>query len=705
MAWINAKSGTYNISTNNSAISGYVSWRQEYDIEKNISRITQEAYLHRTNIYSGDTYFTNEPITRVFYFGSEAVSTTVTDSLTIPGNSSSSGGAYVLVYGAGKEIAHNSDGTKSITLGFSMSKSDTVPVIANSFTVPKTTATVSLATIPRMTTPTLSATSITMGSTMRITLTPADSSFKHKIRYEFGSLVSQINGITSNGNAISAETFYAGGAFDFTPPTSLANEIPNATEQDATLIVYTYTSNGTHIGTAEVLIKLKVPNYTPTISNVALTGNNLLSGAYVQGKSTVDVAISASSLYGATIKDYSTTVDGKTYSGSSFTSAVLSSGSKSVAVTVTDTRGKTATYPAVGFTVYAYSAPNISEVVVTRTSNNGVEVRVTGSISPVGGKNTENTKIVIKALNKWDEMTTIELDAAKFTNAETGAIFVGTGYTNPPTEKSSICTVTITDSYNTATREALLPTVAVTMDFLDTGNGIAMGKVAEHENTLDIDWEIKTSQSAKTLSNLSFRGTNLVNSDANNTIANWSNQGNLATTFYNDASPITKPSTWGFLVNVTTGQGTTEAHQLWLEQSNGNMHHRGGNQSGFGNWRKVLDDSNCADYVIERGTSSGWEYTKWNSGKMELFATKSLSFAEGAKQADNLYRSIVQIDLKGLLSNIMSGTCCVQVNGMVPQVCRHSSTHTLAEIVIVTSRTFSAFTLTDAPIYIIGKWK
>ena len=118
----------------------------------------------------------------------------------------------------------------------------------------------------------------------------------------------------------------------------------------------------------------------------------------------------------------------------------------------------------------------------------------------------------------------------------------------------------------------------------------------------------------------------------------------------------------------------------------------------------VLDTGNTKDYVTERGTSNGWEYTKWNSGKIELFAEKSLSFPASEKQTDYLYRSIVSIDLSGLLTKIMSGTCCIQTNGMVPQVCRHSSTLTLAEIVIVTSRTFSAFTIT-APIYIIGKWK
>ena len=118
----------------------------------------------------------------------------------------------------------------------------------------------------------------------------------------------------------------------------------------------------------------------------------------------------------------------------------------------------------------------------------------------------------------------------------------------------------------------------------------------------------------------------------------------------------------------------------------------------------VMSIRRDTDCVIEQGTSNGWEYTKWNNGKIELYADKSLSFPAGTLQTTNLYRSIVSLDLKSLLTSVLSGTCAIQTNGMIPQVCRHGTTKTTAEIVIVTSRTFDAFTIT-APIYIIGKWK
>ena len=661
MAWVNGKSGTYNISTNNSPISGYVQWTEQYDVVTNKSLVSQVAYLHRTNIYSGETYFYSGTVSRTAFFDSETVATTVVTDMSIPGNTSSSGGAYVQVYSASKEIAHNADGTKSITLGFSMSN-NVSGVAGNSFTVPKTTATVSLTTIPRATKPTLSATSVTMGSTMRITLTPADSSFKHKIRYEFGSLVSQVDGMTSGVDFTSQGTTY----HDFTPPVSLANQIPNATSGTAKLIIYTYRSDGTHVGTETANITLNVPSYTPSVTDVSVTGNNLLSGAFVQGKSTATIQITAASSYGASIKSYSTVVDGKTYTGSKFTtSALTSTGAKDVVITVIDTRNKLYeyTHKQSAFTVYAYSAPTITEFTLVRQSDGtSVVATVKGSVASVNSKNAKTITVTLNGKTQTITSSSYTINGTTtFTGVSTDSTFTGTAK--------------IVDSYNTVTKDTVLPTVAVTMDFYYTGKGIAFGKVAEAEG-FDVDWSW-TFRKAGKFTNSSF-------------------------------APLT-----------VERSGSANGAGIKFSNSNGTLGYVGmanAVDSGLRRWKAdtstsytLLDTGNLTDtikdYVTERGTSNGWEYTKWNSGKIELFATKTLSFADGAKQADNLYRSIVSIDLSGLLTNIMSGTCCVQINGMVPQVCRHSSTHTLAEIVIVTSRTFTAFTLTDAPIYIIGKWK
>lgn len=152
MAIVNGRSGTFNIYTENQYISGYVAWQETYDdstyISTNKSTVTIKAYLHRTNIYSGETYLLGTPMTRIAYFGSEEVKDKSSVSLSIAGNSSSSGGAYTKVYEASKEITHDSDGGKSLDIGFYMTN-NVSGVAGNSFRVAKTMSNETLTTIPR----------------------------------------------------------------------------------------------------------------------------------------------------------------------------------------------------------------------------------------------------------------------------------------------------------------------------------------------------------------------------------------------------------------------------------------------------------------------------------------------------------------------------------------------------------------------------
>lgn len=50
--------------------------------------------------------------------------------------------------------------------------------------------------------------------------------------------------------------------------------------------------------------------------------------------------------------------------------------------------------------------------------------------------------------------------------------------------------------------------------------------------------------------------------------------------------------------------------------------------------------NNEVDYVVEQGTSSNWEYTKWNSGKIEVVRDAEATYTFSA--AGNLYRSAVK---------------------------------------------------------------
>ena len=555
-----------------------------------------------------------------------------------------------------------------------------------------------LPTIARQTNPTYSATSVEMGKSITITLTPATSSFKHKVTYAFGNLTEQTAGVSLGGNFSNTGNV----TVTFTPPTSLGEQIPSAMSGVCKITCYTYTSTGSLVGSVTSNVTLTVPSYTPTITNLTLTGNGLLSSAYVSGKSTVTVSATVGTSYGATTKSISTVIDGKTYSGLPFTTSALSSGSKTAKITFTDTRDKSVTVESSAIQVYEYAIPNITEFTLARKEDGTTVIAtIKGSISAVNNKNAKTVKVTLNGVTNTITSSSYTINAT-------------TTFTNVSTDMTFAAKVTFTDSYVSVEREAMLPTVAVTMDFYKDGNGIAMGKVAEEGNLLDVAWDIKN-DSVPTLLGGMGKPIN-ANSDINT--LSFITPGNYVCALNDTAKTLkNSPSSVAFKMrvyncldtwkNVETGtymylirEITNYDGQNWVQYVR-----KEGGAWFYAPWRLLLNDGNCHDYVTERGTWNGWEYTKWSSGKIELFATKSLSFPEGAKQADNLYRSIVQIDLSGLLTNIMSGTCCIQINGMVPQVCRHSSTHTLAEIVIVTSRTFTAFTLTEAPIYILGKYK
>lgn len=503
--------------------------------------------------------------------------------------------------------------SKNITLSAYYAFNDTAASYTPAYGTNRTVSeTVTLEAIPRATTPTVSATPYTMGTPLTINLAPANSTFKHKIRYYFGNLADQTDGL-SIGEHFSAQ---GNTNVTFTPPITLGSQIPNANSGSCTIYCHTYTSSGTHIGTKSISITINVPSYTPTITNVSLTGDSLLSGEYVQNKSSIIGNATLTTYYGASVKSIVAEVDGKTYTTLPFKTSVLSNGSKTVKITFTDTRNKSVTYTSSAFTVYPYSAPTITAFNLERQADGTTVIAtIKGSVAAVNNKNAKDVTIVLNDVTKTLTSSSYAIDAtATFTGLSPDITY--TGY------------AVIYDSFTNGSKNAVVPTVEVTMDFHHSGKGIAMGKVAEKEKLLDVAWEIKTGKPAETLSNLSYRGANVIDNNADDTVENWSKQGALATTYYNANSGLTKPSVYGFLMNLTTGQGTEEAHHLWFSQPNGDIYHRGGNPSGFGSWVKILDENNCLDYIVAQETTpDGWTYRKWNSGIAECWKTQSGSIA------------------------------------------------------------------------------
>lgn len=380
-------------------------------------------------------------------------------------------------------IAHNSDGTKSFSYSFSQEfgitfSGSNIGTISGS-------GSGTLNTIPRATTPTLSASSVDMGVAVTINTPRASSSFTHDLAYAFagGSYVSIATGVTTSRS--------------WTVPLSLANSIPNATS--GTVTIRCITKNGsTTIGTKTVLLTAKVPSsVVPTVSSVTLTeattGIAAQFGAFIQHKSKVKATISASGAYSSTIKSYSTTFSGKTYTGASWTSGVVTqSGSLSMVTTVTDSRGRTAKKTTT-VSILAYNPPKISAFHAARYDSAGkadpdgiyLSVTYAYNVAALGNKNTASAVI------SWKQST-----ASTWTQLLTASALSANTTAKPTTPTFSLdyqydVRITVTDWFgSSATYNTVLPSGAVILDIKADGKGIAFGKTCDREG-VDFGWSPK----------------------------------------------------------------------------------------------------------------------------------------------------------------------------------------------------------------------
>ena len=617
------------------------------------------------------------------------------------------GYATVTLHSGSFPVTHNSDGTK--TISFSFSVTDTTGQTYTSGNA-SASGTLTLTTIPRATTPVLSSATVTMGNSVTITMTPASSTFKHKIRYSFGSITESVVGLSIGENFTATGTTTA----TLTPPTSLGSQVPTAMGGNCTVTCYTYTSSGTHIGTTTVILTLNVPSYTPTIDELVLTGNNLLSSTYVQGKSTLTVEIDAFSSYGATITSYSSVVDGKTYSGQTFTTSVLTNGTKTVKTTVTDSRGKTVTTTHSGFTVYEYANPYISTFTLARqTDGTTVIATLVGGVSSVNSKNAKTFAITLNGVTKT---------ITSGTNTVNGtATFTGVS-----TDKTFEAVAKITDSYTNVSKTAILPTVAVTMDFYKDGNGIALGKVAEEGNLFDVVWRIKNSSVHSLIGGL---GTNIP-SNSNLNTTSYINPGNYVcpsnaiaqtlsntptkfafkmcvhnvTNAYADAS-----NQWTYLVReITNYQG-----ERWVQDVN--------KDTGtwvFSAWRLMITSANVGgyigdyikpyinDYIVESGESGAWVYRKWNSGHMELYGTLSQT-PTSLNNGNNSITATLPVSFKdtNFVVNITPAKCGLMVSAFGDCNSSNDKTHTVNSFILSYKYNYSTAYTVNFNVTITGKWK
>lgn len=450
-----------------------VDWSATQSVANNTSKITAVMYLVQASSWglSINTRSDN--------------STTINGTKytwTSPSISNGGGKTTKLATVTSGNIAHNADGTKSVTISATFELNATISgTYRDTITA---SATITLNTIPRATQPTLSASSANMGAAVTVTMDRASSSFTHDLAYKVGS-----------GSYVSIATG-RGTSYSWTVP-DVASQIPSATSTQLTLRCIT--KNGsTTIGTKYAYITAKVPtSVIPTISAVTLaeatTGLAAQFGAYVQNKSKVKVTITAAGAKGSTITAYQTTLLGKTYTGSSWTSPVLTgSGTVTLSTKVKDSRGRWSAAKNTSITVQAYSTPQVNALRVFRVNTSGaadeqgerIRVDYRYSVTSLGGKNTASAVIEYKrtSADTWTPLLTdTALSADKSVKPASPTFSIDYQYD---------VRLTVTDWFGAVrTYTATLPSGAVILDLLADGTGIAFGKVAELPG-IDFGWNM-----------------------------------------------------------------------------------------------------------------------------------------------------------------------------------------------------------------------
>lgn len=156
----------------------------------------------------------------------------------------------------------------------------------------------------------------------------------------------------------------------------MRQNIPDSTSGIATFTLETI-SGSTSVGSKTVNATIKVRSgVVPSIGTVSISDTNSICagiGQYVQSQSKLKFSIATSGNQGSTITSVSTKFNGQTYSGSTFTTqAIQNSGTLSYTITVTDSRGRTATKSG-SINVVAYNSPSLTNVSAKR-ANSGYAV-------------------------------------------------------------------------------------------------------------------------------------------------------------------------------------------------------------------------------------------------------------------------------------------------------------------------------------------
>lgn len=371
-------------------------------------------------------------------------------------------------------VYHNSNGSKTFNFSFSKYFGFTWGGQSRGWYGDFGTGT--LTTIPRASG--LSVSNGTLGVSQLISADRKASSFTHTLTWESNG---ETGTIADKSSAIN---------WNFTPPLSLAEYVPNGVSLNMKFTLTTYNS-GTAVGSASKTVSMSVPD--TVVPNAGITVEDTTDcfaelGKYLQYQSKLKIKVTGIGVYGSGIKAFEIKADDATYSNTrtnpitedayeATTGVLQSEGTQKVTATVTDTRGRKSTIEAI-IEIQSYNAPRITQLTVHRCNADGTEnqsgqyAKVTYSFS-VSSASSGTPKLKYK---KTAETTWTEISLPGGQSADNvSRIF--------PADDGSAYDIEliISDSYGTATRRTSLSTGYTIMHFPASGKGVTFGGVATED--------------------------------------------------------------------------------------------------------------------------------------------------------------------------------------------------------------------------------
>lgn len=338
------------------------------------------------------------------------------------------------------------------------------------------TETVELPRIPRVST--MTAAGVELGQEMTIQLTRAAEGFVDTVTWSCGG----------ESGTIAEQTALT--KLQWTPPMGLASQAPEDT-QVAVVLTVTSFLEGTQVGSKDTAVPCTIPeSVVPTLAVTVEDRMGYLSkfGGYVQNQSQARVMTQAAGAYASTIRSITAKCGALSAAGADVSFVLGQSGNVPVTVTVTDSRGRSASYET-AITVLPYRMPQVTIREAFRCDETGspqpdgtwLKVVFDGSVTALAGNSAAYRGIC--TVHNGDTTRTVLLEDYTGQQTVTGGSFLLTAGIDTAYD----CRVSVQDDFHTVTSVDMLVSVAFAlMDFSRDTKAVGIGMRAKNAGKLSI---------------------------------------------------------------------------------------------------------------------------------------------------------------------------------------------------------------------------